>query len=443
MEIGYTRVKNLPISPMKVTKESIGKSQIKLRIELEPEEIADYRQKAAKRLSEQVKIPGFRPGTAPYDVVKLNVGEASITRQMIDLALPETYSKAIMQEKLPVVSRPDVNIVTEEPLVYEATVALLPEVKVKNYKEIKVEVKPTEVEEKDVTNVLENLQKHYATYASIDRPAKKGDRVEIDFSGTDSSGVPLEGTVSKNHPVVIGENSLLPDFEKNLEGMKVGETKTFTMTFPSDYHAENFKNKEVTFETTVKRAEEAQLPEINDEFVERVTGEKKTLEELKKEIMKNLKTQRDNEDRMRKEDKLLEQILERTDVELPPQLIEEEVDYILEDMKADLQEKGITFEQYMKATKKTQEDIQKDYQQEAEKRIKIRLALQFLFTEENITADDADMEEELNEIVMSYPEGEREKVKSEHKKNTQMMLRVKNRAMLRKLFDGLLRESTK
>ncbi len=428
---------------MKVTKESLSKSQIKLKIELEPEEIADYKQKAAKRLSEQVKIPGFRPGTAPYDIVKLHVGEAGLTRQMIDLALPETYSKAIMQEKLPVVSRPDVNIVTEEPLVYEATVALLPEVKVKGYKDIKVNIKPTEVEEKDVTNVLENLQKHYATYAPIERAAKKGDRVEIDFSGTDKDGVPLEGTVSKNHPVVIGENSLLPDFEKNLEGMKVGETKTFTMTFPSDYHAENFKNKDVTFETTMKRAEEAQLPEINDEFVERVTGEKKTLEELKKEILKNLKTQRDNEDRMRTEDKLLEEILERTDVELPPQLIDEEVEYILEDMKADLQEKGITLEQYMKATKKTQQDLEKEYRKEAEKRIKIRLALQFLFTEENITAEDKDIEQELNEIAMSYPEGEREKVKTEYQKNTQMILRVKNRAMLRKLFDKLLGVSTK
>lgn len=426
---------------MKVTKETLKNSQIKLKIELEPHELEEYKQKAVKLLSEQVKIPGFRPGTANYDVVKLHLGEPAILRQMIDLALPQTYSKAVTDEKIPVVSRPEVNILSENPLVYEATVAILPEVKVKNYKDIKVEIKTEEVGEKDVDNVLDNLKKHYATYAPIDRPAKKGDRVEIDFNGKDSSGVSLEGTQSKNHPVVIGENSLLPDFEKNLEGMKVGETKTFTMTFPKDYHAEHFRNKDVTFETTINRAEEPQHPEINDEFVERVTGEKKSVPDLKKEIHANLKTQRANEERMKQEDKLLEELLERTEVDIPQQLIDEEIEYILEDLNADLKEKGVTMEQYMKATKKTQEDMVKEYQKEAEKRIKIRLALQFLFTEEKIEAGEQDIDAEIAELVTQYPENQREKAVQEYKKNSQMLARIRNRAMLKKLFDKLLHTS--
>lgn len=425
---------------MKVTKETLGKSQVKLRIELEAQEIEAYKLRAAKRLSEQVKIPGFRPGTAGYDVVKLHVGDAAITRQMIDLALPETYSKAVTDEKLPVVSRPQVDIVTEEPLVYEATIALLPEVTVKGYKDIKVESEAAKIEEKDVDNVFDNLRKHYATYTPIDRPVKKGDKVEIDFKGTDTEGKPLEGTESKNHPLVVGDNTLIPGFEENLEGMKVGETKTFAVTFPKDYHAAQFQSKVVNFETTIQKADEAKLPELNDEFVEQVTGEKKTVEELKKEIRDNLETQRKNEGRMRQEDKLLEAILDKTEAEIPEQLIEEEIEYILEDMKADLSEKGITFEQFLKSTKKTQEDLVKENRKEAEKRIKIRLALQYLFKEEGVDVDDKDIEAELDEIVLNYPPEQREAAKLEYKKNTQMMLRIKNRAMLRKLFDKLLEQ---
>lgn len=423
---------------MKVTKENLPKSQVKLTIELTPEEILDWKQKAAKRLSEQVKIPGFRPGTAGYEVVKLHVGDESITRQMIDMALPHTYSKAVTDEKIPVVSRPQVNILSEEPFIYEAIVALLPDVKVKDYKDIKVESDAPKLEEKDVDNVIDNLRKYYATYTPIDRAVQKGDKIEIDFKGTDTEGKPIEGTDSKNHPLVVGENSLIPGFEDHLVGMKVGETKSFNITFPKDYHASHFQSKVVNFETTVQKADEAKLPEIDDEFVEKVTGEKKTVEQLKKEIETNLKLQRDNEARMRQEDKLLEALLDRTEVDIPEQLIAEEIDYILEDIKADLTEKGITFEQFLKAKKKTQEDLEKDNQKEAEKRIKIRLALQYLFTEEKIEVDDKDIDVELDEIVASYPEKERSKAKKEHMADQQMVLRVKNRAMLRKLFDRLL-----
>lgn len=423
---------------MNVTKETLAKSQIKLRIELSPEEVESYRQKAAKRLSEQVKIPGFRPGTAPYDIVKLHVGEAAITRQLIDLALPETYSKAVTDEKIPVVSRPEVNIVSEEPLVYEATVALLPDVKVKNHKEIKVAKESAEVEEKDIAAVVENLQKYYATYAPVEGPAKKGHKLEIDFNGKDESGVPVEGTASKNHPVVIGEGSLLPDFESNLEGMKVGETKTFALTFPADYHAEHFRGKVVNFETTVNSVQESTMPELTDDFIEKVTGEKKTFAELKEEIKKNLVEQKKNEERMRQEDKILEAVLERTEVEISDMLIAEEVDYIIEDIKADLAEKGLTYEQYLKASKKSEADILKDHQKEAEKRIKIRLALQFLFTEEKIEVSDDEVEAEIREVAKSYPPSEQDKAVKEYKSNQNMLLRVKNRVMLKKLFDTML-----
>ncbi len=423
---------------MKVTQENLKKSQIKLRIELSPEEVDAYKQKAAKRLSEQVKIPGFRPGTAPYDIVKLNVGEPAIIRQMIDLALPETYSKAILQEKIPVVSRPQVDIITEDPFVYEAIVALLPDVKVKDHKDIKVAKESADVEDKDVDAVIDNLQKYYATYTPIDRPAKKGDKLEIDFSGTDETGVPVEGTASKNHPVIIGENTLLPDFEKNLEGMKMGETKTFKLTFPMDYHAENFRGKVVNFETTIVKAEQADTPDLSDEFIEKVTGEKKTLEQLKTEIRKNLAEQKKNEERMRQEDKVLEAVLERTEVEISDMLIDEEVEYILEDIKADLKEKGLTYEQYLKVSKKSEADLLKDHKKEAEKRIKIRLALQFLFTEEKIEVTDSETDAELASLALSYPPSEQEKAIQEYKSNHNMMMRIKNRVMLKKLFDKML-----
>jgi trigger factor len=423
---------------MNISKTPLGKSQIKLKIELTPDEFSQYEIKAVRKLSEQVKIPGFRPGTASFDVVKLHLGKPAITRQAIDLALPECYSKAVMQENLPVVSRPQVDIVSETPLIFEATVALLPEVKVKDHKKIKVDKENTDIADEDVEKVIGNLQRYYATYTPVDRPAQKGDRVEIDFSGTDLTGKPLEGTTSRNHPVVIGENTLIPDFEKNLEGMKVGETKNFAVTFPKDYHAEHFRGKVVNFETTLKKADEPKYHDLTDDFVEKVTGEKKSLATLREEIKKNLTSEKNQQERMRREDRMLEEVLARTEAEIPDMLLDEEVEYIVEDIKADLGEKGITYEAFLKARNKTPEELLKEHKAEAEKRIKIRLALQLLFKEENIDASEAEIEAELSQLSLQYPENEREKAMNEYRKNPQMLMRIRHRVMLRKLFDMML-----
>lgn len=423
---------------MRVTQEKLPKNQIKLKIELEEADMKKYREQAILRLADQVKIPGFRQGTATEDVIKMHVGEAAILRQIIDIALPQSYSKAVLDAQLPVASRPQVDITKEDPLTYEAIVALMPDVTVKDYKSIKVPFERPDVTDNDIDAVIKDLQKYYATYKPIERPVAKGDKVEIDFSGTDMEGKPLPGTASKNHPVVVGENTLLPDFEKELIGMQKGETKKFRLTFPHDYHHEPFKGKDVQFETTVQSATEPVYPDLTEDFIQQVTGTKKSHEELRKDVRANLETQRDEESRMKQEDQFLEKMLEKTEVDLPDQLLEEEVDYIIEDMKADLKERSIEFDQYLKGTKKTEAQIRKESLKEAEKRIKIRLALQYLFKEEGITVTDTDTDKELENAVARYPENQRAKAIEEYKKNDDMMNRIKNRVMLSKLFDGLL-----
>ncbi|MFO0780830.1 MAG: trigger factor [Candidatus Gracilibacteria bacterium] len=216
---------------MKVTVEKLPKSEVKLTIEVPAERLEKYMEKAAEQISMHFKIPGFRPGHVPLDVLKQHVNEEGIEAHMLDIALPETYTEAVMKEKLQVVSRPKVEIKTKSPLVYEAVVAVFPEVSVSGYEKISVKKETPKVEAKDVDEVLAGIQKRHTTYKDVEREAKKGDRVEVDFDGFDDGGAPLDNTSSKNHPLVIGDNSLIPGFEDELVGMKKEEKKSFQITF--------------------------------------------------------------------------------------------------------------------------------------------------------------------------------------------------------------------
>jgi len=412
---------------------SLPSSQVKIKIELTAEEFAVYKKKAAEEISKNIEIPGFRKGFAPPEIVEKHVGSEVLLRSAIELALQDTYVKAVLEEKLDVITKPKIEIITEEPLVYEATVAIMPEVKVKDYKSIKIPLEEVKVEEKEIEEVLKDFQRRRAEYKDITRAVKKGDKVELDFEGFDEGGASLEGTKSKNHPLIIGEKTLFEDFEKQLEGMKVGDKKEFELTFPADYHHKPFANKKVKFKVEMKKAQEVILPEITNEFVEKATGEKITVEDFKKRISANLETYKKRDAEAKREDTLIEKILEHTETEIPPLLLEEETAYMLEEIKRDMEQRGFKFEDYLKQRKKTEEEIKKELEKEAEKRIKIRFAIQYLFKAENINVEDTEVDEEIQKIIASYPEKEQNKVKEELKERDSL-IRLKNRITLQKLF---------
>lgn len=432
---------------MKYEVKKLPKSTVKLTIEVPVEELKKHKEKAAEDISKDVKIPGFRPGKVPLDVLEKHVDPKHILAHALEIATQYSYAEAVTKEKLKVVSRPKINFTSdttkeEEPLKFEAEVAVLPEVKVKNHKEISVKKEEVKITEKEIEEVIEDLKKHFTEWKDADRPVKKGDRVEADFEGFEpdedgKAGKALENTASKNHPIVMGENVMVPGFEDNLIGLKKDEKKEFELTFPKEYHKKDFQNKKVIFKIEVKRIEEGQAQELNEELIEKITGQKMSIEDFKKDVEKNIKAQKTQKSIQERENKYLEELLKRVEVELPEPLVEEEVDFILQDMQKDLTQKGITFEKFLEQTKTDITKLREKYREEAERRIKIRMALMHVIDEEKVEITDKELEDEVTKMVEYYPEDQRAKAREELTKDDGKF-KLKNRLLLKKFFDKVL-----
>ena len=419
------KIKNLP------------KSEVEITITVPTENMGQYRKKACDDISKEVKVKGFRPGHVPPHVLEQYVEKKHIDARTQEIAIQRTYAEVVTKEKIQVVSRPKVKIEKDEPLTYTATVAIMPEVEVKDHKSIKIPKKEVKVTEKDIEDVKNDMKKHGTQYKDVDRPAKKGDRVEVDFEGFDKDDKPIPNTKSQNHPVVLGGDSLIPGFEDELIGLKKGEKKEFDITFPKDYGKENFRNKKVKFKTEIKGVQEPQEPEINEEFIEKMTGKKQSIKEFEGEIEKNLKAKKETEATHEQENKYMEELLRKTKIDIPETLLDEEAQYILQEMKEDIQMKGLEFEKFLEQTKTTEDDLRKKYRPEGEKRIKIRLALQHIIKEEKIEVKDGEIKAELEKIKAQYPPTESEKIDKEFESG-QLKAQLSNKLALRKLFDKVL-----
>lgn len=396
---------HLTIVDMKIDKENLKGSQIKIKIELTDEEMKTYKSKATQALQKEVKVPGFREGKVPMNVLEEHMGTQSFIGVVLELALEESYSQAVLQEKLRPADYPKLNIVQQDPLIYEAEIQLIPVVDFKkDPSTLTVKRKEVKVEEEEVKEVLENFVKRTVEWKTVEREAKMGDRVEIDFDGKDKDGVPLEGTSSKNHPVVLGSKSLIPGFEEEVVGMKKDEEKEFEIIFPKDYHKESFQNKKVTFKIKLQMVEEGKESEINDAFAQKVSGdEKKTLDTLKNEIKGELKKQKESLEDRRVEGDFLEELIKLVDTELPQVLIEKEIDFLIERITEDLKKQKKTWGDYEKEVKAEGKEPRKELEKPAKEQVLLRLALERLFEIENPEISEEDIEEEIEALTGHYP----------------------------------------
>lgn len=413
---------------MEYNLKKLPKSEIELSITLTEQEIAKQEEKALAEAGKELAIKGFRKGHVPANVVREHIGETYITARAQELAIQEAYVDAVMKEKLQVISRPRIAVQGQKPFKFTAIVAVLPEVKLKDYKKIKVPKKEQEATEKDIEELLKDMRKYATTYREVDRVAKERDRVEIDFDGFDEKGEPVANTSSKNHPMVIGDKMMIPGFEEEIIGMKKDEEKEFHITFPKDYHKEDFREKKLKFKVKLNKLEEAVEPEMDEAFVEKMSGKKQPLDEFKKEIAKNILAEKERGHARERENTFLDELLKITTVELPESLIDEEVEYILHDLKHDMEHRGVPFETYLKSSKTTEEDLRKKYRPEAEKRLKVRLALQQIIRDEKLEAAPAEIEAEFSRLSVSYPDLKLENIRNE----------LANQIVLRKLFAKVL-----
>ncbi len=382
---------------MKVKKEDLKKGKFKLTVTVEPSELIKYYKSTYEKLTEEVKISGFRPGKAPRKLNEESVGIAKLLSESMDSIIQQEYYLAIQQEKLIPVGAPKITISKypnwgleaseiESSLVFEAEIEVMPKVELKDFSKVSIKKKePAKITEEDVKKILSHLRRQKATFSEVDRPAKFGDRVEINYQGSINK-VKQDSMSAKNHPLILGENTLITGFEKEIDGMKKGDQKKFTITFPKDYHAKDFAGKKAEFEVELVDLKKVDLPEADDKFAENFGH--KNVADLTEAIRKSLKDEIEAKVQQETETEVIEKVLPYLSVEVPEGLIDQEIDRMVENMAKQIESKGMKLEKYLESIKKTLPDLRKDMKAVAEKNIKIGFLLGKIIEEEKIDQKD-------------------------------------------------------
>lgn len=422
---------------MQHTLKHLPKSTIQLTITIPSDKMPEYRRKATDEISRDIEVKGFRKGHIPPHILEQYVKKEYIEAHAQEMAVRNAYAEVVVKEKLQVVSRPQVKIEKEDPLTFTATVAIMPEVEIKDYKSIRVKKDTVQVTEKDLETVISDIKKHGTIYRDIDREIKNGDRVELDFEGYDDKDQPVPNTKSTNHPLIVGDGTLVPGFEDNLIGLKKSDKKEFDVIFPKDYGKKDFQNRKLKFKVEIKRVEEPSVPDLDEALIERATGHKHTVEEFKKELTANILAKKEEEAKIKQENEYIEKLIKAMKAEIPEVMVEEEAHFILTEIKEDIGKKGIEFTKFLEVAKTTEEQLMKKYREEGERRVKIRLALQFLLKAEDIKTTEEEIKTEFEKIKAMYPQEQHKKIESDFAGGS-LSNQITNRLVVRKLFERVL-----
>ena len=380
------------------------KNMVKLVIEATAEEFEAGLNTAFNKNKNKISVPGFRKGKAPRKMVEKLYGTEIFYEDAANAIIPDAYAKAADESKLEIVSQPKINVVQIEagkPFIFEAVVAVKPEVELGQYKGVEVEKCDTEVTDADVEEELKKVQDKNSRVVTVeDRAVKDGDMTVIDFEGF-IDGEAFDGGKGENYPLTIGSHSFIDTFEEQMIGMNIGEEKELNVTFPEDYHAENLKGKPATFKVTVKEIKEKQLPELDDDFAQDVS-DFDTLAEYKEDIKKKIAERKESEAKAKKESEAIEKVVEAAKMDIPQAMIDTQVNRMLEDFAMRLQQQGLSVEQYFQYTGMTADKIMEEMKPEAVKRIKNSLVLEAVAKAENIEVSEEEFEAELQKMADMY-----------------------------------------
>lgn len=363
---------------------------------------------ALQSFQQTVTVPGFRPGKIPAAVLEKHVDPNKLSSEVLDQTLQQLYPEALRAEKLRPVDRPAITIDKFVPfteLEFKATVPVIGQIKLPDYKTMTLEKPVVKLTAKDVNEVLESLQARAATHKDVDRAAKKGDRTYIDFAGVDSKGKPINGADGKDYPLDLGSNTFIPGFEDNLIGVKPGTDKTFTLTFPKDYGVKALANKKVTFTVTVTKVQESTRPVLDDAFAATV-GPFKTLADLKADIKKQVTIERQQQADRDYESQLIRMISDKSMVDIPKPLVDEQVERLEQAERQNLMYRGQTWEEHLKEEGVTEEQHREQKRPEAEERVKASLVLAEIADTEGLDVTSEELESRLTQYRAQYKDAQ-------------------------------------
>ena len=392
---------------MNTQSKNLPKSQVEFTIELSVEELKPYLAKAATALSSAGKIPGFRPGHAPYDIVAKAFGEMAIYEAAGDKIIPHTLNQAVKEKNLAFVGEPKIEVVKlapGNPFIFKAIISLMPEIKLGKWQEIKIKKQIKKIGTEEVDKVLADAQKMRATEVLVDRAAGGSDKVMIDLDITQDK-VPVEGGQAKDHAVFLDEKYYIPGLPEQLVGLKKDDVKEFGLSFPDTHYQKHLAGKKADFKATVKGVFERTMPVMDDAFAQGLG--QKSMADLRALIESNLKAEAEQREEHRLEIELMETIVKKSEFgELPEVLVLSEKQKMFEELRQNLAEMGMQLEDYLKKMKKTEADLANDFSKGAEERTKSAVVLREIARQEKVECSDAELAEETARVRELYKDNE-------------------------------------
>ena len=416
-------------------------NKVTLKITVDNNKFEEAVNKAYNKTKGKYNIPGFRKGKAPKVVIETQYGKGVFYNDAIDMLFPEVYPEAIKELNIDPIDRPDLDIEEiskDNGLVMVVNVEVKPEFELGAYKGIEISKVDNTVSEEDVEARLNEMVNRNARLTSVeDKALENGDTAVIDFEGF-KNGVAFEGGKGENYNLVIGSNTFIPGFEDQLVGKKAGEEVEVNVTFPEAYHAENLAGKPVVFNVKVNDVKVKEVPALDDEFAKDTT-EFETLAELRADVKAKLEEQAKNAADAEMRNALVEKVSANTEVEVPEAMVQHQIDNMLMELNYQLQYQGLNLEQLLQMTGRSLDELREERRADAERLVKSSLVLEAIAEKENVEANDADVDDELEKMAAMY-NMEVEKIKSSLRETD--IEDIKGQIKIRKTLDLLVENAT-
>ena len=426
---------------MKVTLEKEKENVVKLDITIPAKDAVDAYNDAVRRISQYVNIDGFRKGKAPRSVIERHVGVDRIKQEAIENLMPRAINQAISDNKLDIITQPyitDYKFNVGEDLTVVAKAELRPEVTLGKYKGLKLEVKDAVIEKDALQKSLDRLLEQHSTQETvINRPTKDTDIAVIDFEGT-CNGEKIQGGDAKNYPLDLAHSNFIPGFAEQIVGKNLNEEFEIKVNFPEEYHDEKLKGQPATFKIKINEIKERKLPELNDEFAQKV-GPFKTVDELKADVQKYLESQRERTNTQNSENEVFKAVIDAAKVDIPQSMVDREAHSLKEEYKQRLAAQGINWDALVKA--QGEDHLLVGLNEDALVRIKNSLVIDKIAKEEQIKLEQKDMEYKFAQLGMAYGIKPQDLVK-QLGQNPELLASISQQAMNDKVRDFLMKNNT-
>lgn len=376
-----------------------------LTVEVEEVKVKDGLDKAFKKVVKEINVPGFRKGKMPRKMFEQRFGTESLYQDALDFILPDAYAAAVEEAGIDPVDRPEIDIVKMEQgenLIFTATVTVRPEVTLGDYKGLEISKQETDVTDEEIEAQLKEQQTRLAELVVKEEDAiVDGDTAVIDFEGFLGEEA-FEGGAGEDHSLEIGSGSFIPGFEEQLIGLKTGEQKDVTVTFPEEYHAAELAGKEATFKVTVKEVKGKELPELNDELAKEIDSEVEGIEALRTKLKEKTAEDKKNAAETAVKDELVEKAADNATIDIPQAMIDAEVDRMLNDFTQRLTSQGMNLDLYYQFSGQDEKALRTQMIEDAQKRVKVSLTLEAISEAEGISASEEEINSEIEKMAVQF-----------------------------------------